>query len=407
MAVLAIRGGSKVREKEWPSWPIWDECEINSVADAINSGQWGRLAEESRCGDFEKAFAEYQDAEYGVAVTSGTAALTVALKAVGIDFGDEVIVPPYTFIASATSVLQNNAIPIFVDVDIETRNLDPDAAEAAITDRTAAIMPVHFSGRACDMDRFQEIADKYGLAIVEDAAHCWGAMWNDRKLGAVGDVGGVSFQSSKHITCGEGGIILTNDKEIAAKAYSYHHIGRIPGRPFYEHHYCGWNFRMNEVSAAMLLCQLERLDEQTQTRHENGLYLDEKLKDIDGLDPLRRDPFMTRISRHAFAVHYDEQIVGVPREKFAEALSAEGIPNGSGYPHPLYRNPLFAQKRFGRITEILDYPDYGDMYLENSERLCNELIWLPQQLLLAGREDMDDIVEAFHKVADNLAELEV
>ncbi len=405
MAKLAINGGAKVRTKPWPSWPIWDEREIEALEATVRSGHWGRLYEDSQVEEFEKAFAEYQDAKFGIAVTSGTAALTVALKAVGVDIGDEVIVPPYTFIASATSVLQNNAVPIFVDVELETRNIDPDAIEAAITPRTTAIMPVHFSGRACDMERINDIAARHDLMVVEDAAHCWGAMWNDRKLGAVGDIGGVSFQESKHMTAGEGGIILTNDEELAAKAFSYHHIGRIPGRPFYEHHYCGWNFRMTEFDAAVLMCQLGRVEQQTQRRHENGLYLDEQLGRIAGLTPLRRDPYMTRIARHSFAALYDEEIFGVPIEKFREAVSAEGVGCGGGYPHPLYKNPLFAEKRFGRITEMIEYPDYGDMYLPNSERLCQELISFGQVYLLGTREDMDDIVRAVEKVKQNVDEL--
>ncbi len=405
MAVLAINGGDKVRTKGWPSWPIWDEREIKAVEDTVRSGRWGRIGENTQTEKFEQVFAEYQDAKYGIAVTSGTAALTIALKAVGVDIGDEVIVPPYTFIASATSILQNNAVPIFVDIELETRNIDPDAIEAAITPRTTAIMPVHFSGRACDMERILEIAKRHDLAIVEDAAHCWGATWNDRKLGAVGDIGGISFQASKHLNCGEGGIILTNDEELAAKAFSFHHIGRLPGRPFYEHHFIGWNFRITEFQSAVLLAQFERLEDQTQRRHENGLYLDEKLDQIDGLRALRRDPFMTRIARHAFCLLYDEETVGVPREKFMAAVSAEGVGCGGGYPHPLYKNPLFTEKRFGRITEMVEYPDYADMYLPNCEKICDIVVWLGQTMLLGTREDMDDIVAAFEKVAENVDEL--
>ena len=405
MAVLAINGGEKVRTKGWPSWPIWDEREIKAVEDTVRSGRWGRIGENTQTEKFEQVFAEYQDAKYGIAVTSGTAALTIALKAVGVDIGDEVIVPPYTFIASATSILQNNAVPIFVDIELETRNIDPDAIEAAITPRTTAIMPVHFSGRACDMERILEIAKRHDLAIVEDAAHCWGATWNDRKLGAVGDIGGISFQASKHLNCGEGGIILTNDEELAAKAFSFHHIGRLPGRPFYEHHFIGWNFRITEFQSAVLLAQFERLEDQTQRRHENGLYLDEKLDQIDGLRALRRDPFMTRIARHAFCLLYDEETVGVPREKFMAAVSAEGVGCGGGYPHPLYKNPLFTEKRFGRITEMVEYPDYADMYLPNCEKICDIVVWLGQTMLLGTREDMDDIVAAFEKVAENVDEL--
>ncbi len=366
MAKLAINGGEKVRTAPWPSWPIWDECEINAVTDVIRSGQWGRLAETSRCREFEEAFAAYQDAKYGIAVTNGTVALEIALCAAGVDVGDEVIVPSYTFVASATCVLANKAVPVFVDVDVETQNLYPEVVEAAITPRTKAIVPVHFAGRACDMERLLAIAEKHKLVIVEDACHSWGAMWNDRKLGAVGDCGGVSFQASKHITAGEGGIILTNDEELAARAFSLHHIGRIPNRPFYEHHNAGWNARMNELSAAVLLCQLARLDDQTQRRHENGLYLDDKLSGIDGVTPLRRDPYMTRISRHVYAVNYDEAVVGVPRSRFMEAVTAEGIGVSGGYPHPLYKNPLFAEKRFGRISEMVEYPDYAGMHLPDA-----------------------------------------
>jgi len=405
MAKLAINGGEQVRTKPWPSWPIWDERDVKAMEDTVRSGRWGRLGENTQAEKFENVFAEYQDAKYGVAVTSGTAALTIALKAAGVDIGDEVIVPPYTFVASASSVLQNNAIPIFEDVELETRNLDPDAIEAAITPRTTAVMPVHFSGRACDMERILAIAEKHGLAVVEDAAHCWGATWNDRKLGAVGDIGGISFQASKHLNCGEGGIILTNDEELAAKAFSYHHIGRIPGRPFYEHHFIGWNFRITEFQAAILLTQFERLEEQTQRRHENGLYLDEQLGQIEGLTPLRRDPYMTRIARHSPCMLYDEATVGVPIGKFQDAVRAEGVGCGGGYPHPLYRNPLFTGKQFGRITEMVDFPDYADMYLPNSERLCQELISFPQTHLLGTREDMADIVAAVAKVAENTDEL--
>ncbi len=404
MAKLAVNGGDKVRTKPWPSWPVWDEREIEALEDVVRSGHWGRLSGQ-RCAQLEDAFAAYQDAKYGVAVTSGTAALTVALKAAGVDIGDEVLVPAYTFVASATSVLQNNAVPVFVDCDLDTRNMDPDVLEDAITERTTAIMPVHFSGRACDMERILEIAKRHGLAVVEDACHCWGATWNDRKLGAVGDIGGVSFQASKHMTAGEGGMVLTNDEELAARAFSYHHIGRIAGRPFYEHHYCGWNFRMTEFDAAVLLVQLERVEEQTQTRHDNGLYLDEQLGAIEGLTPLRLDPYMTRIPRHCFAVHYNEEVFGMPRERFMEAVSAEGVGCGGGYPHPLYKNPLFTEKRFGRITEMIEFPDYADMNLPNSERLCKELVNLSQTYLLGTREDMDDIVRAFEKVRDNIGEL--
>jgi len=407
MPELAINGGEKIRTKPWPRWPVWDEREIKALEEVVRSGHWGRLYEASKVEQFEKAFAAYQDAEFGIAVTSGTAALTIGLKAAGIDVGDEVIVPGYTFIATATCVLQNNAVPIFVDVELDTINIDPAAIEAAITARTRAIIPVHWNGRAADMDRILDIANRNNLVVLEDACHGWGATWKDRKVGAIGDLGAVSFQASKHITAGEGGIVLTNDEELAAKAFSYHHIGRIPGRPFYEHHFVGWNFRMTEFDAAVLLVQLERLEEQAQRREENASLLDEQLGQIQGVRPLRREPYMTRISWHSYSFLYDEQAFGgVPRAKFLQALGAEGIPAGGGYSHPLYKNPLFTERRFGRIAELVDFPDYRAVCCPNCERLCHEKVSISQQCLLGTREDMRDIVRAIEKLSKHLDELQ-
>lgn len=406
MARLAVNGGDKVRTKPWPRWPVWDEREIKALEEVVRSGRWGRLYEGSRVEEFEKSFSVYQDAKFGIAVTSGTAALTIALKAAGVDVGDEVIVPGYTFIATATCALQNNAVPIFVDVELDTINIDPVAIEAAITPRTRAVIPVHWNGRAADMDRILDIAKRHNLVVVEDACHGWGATWKGRKLGAIGDLGAVSFQASKHITAGEGGIVLTNDEGLAAKCFSYHHIGRIAGRPFYEHHLVGWNFRMTEFDAAVLLVQLERLEEQTQRREENAKFLSEQLSGIDGIGLLRRESYMTRISWHGFGFLYDaEAFGGVPRSKFLATLNAEGIPAGGGYSHPLYKNPLFTERRFGRIAEFVDFPDYRAVHCPNCERLCRECVSIDQRCLLGTIDDMCDIVRAMEKIRENLDEL--
>ena len=406
MARLAVNGGDKVRTEPWPRWPVWDEREIKALEEVVRSGRWGRLYEGSRVEEFEKSFSVYQDAKFGIAVTSGTAALTIALKAAGVDVGDEVIVPGYTFIATATCALQNNAVPIFVDVELDTINIDPVAIEAAITPRTRAVIPVHWNGRAADMDRILDIAKRHNLVVVEDACHGWGATWKGRKLGAIGDLGAVSFQASKHITAGEGGIVLTNDEGLAAKCFSYHHIGRIAGRPFYEHHLVGWNFRMTEFDAAVLLVQLERLEEQTQRREENAKFLSEQLSGIDGIGLLRRESYMTRISWHGFGFLYDaEAFGGVPRSKFLATLNAEGIPAGGGYSHPLYKNPLFTERRLGRIAEFVDFPDYRAVHCPNCERLCRECVYIDQRCLLGTIDDMCDIVRAMEKIRENLDEL--
>ena len=406
MPKLAISGGERARTKPWPPWPVWDDREIKALEETVRSGRWGRMYDGSRVAELEQKFAAYQDAKFGVAVTSGTAALTIALKAAGIDVGDEVIVPGYTFIATATCVLQNNAVPVFVDVQFQTLNIDPDAIEAAITPRTRAIVPVHWCGHAADMARILDIATRHSLVVVEDACHGWGATWNERKVGAIGHMGGVSFQASKHITAGEGGIVLTNDEDLAAKAYSYHHIGRLPGRPFYEHHLVGWNFRMTEFDAAVLLVQLERLEEQTQRREDNANFLREQLTGIDGIQLVRREPYMTRISWHTFGMLYDaDAFAGVPRDRFMAALRAEGIPASGGYTHPLYRNPLFTERRFGRIADHVQFPDYASICLPNCERLCQERVALPQYCLLGTTEDMLDIARAIEKLRGNIEEL--
>ena len=402
MTRLAYHGGTPIRTAPWPSWPIRDEREIKALDDVARSGQWGRLCENSRVAEFEKKFAAYQDAQFGIAVTNGTAALTIALKAAGIDIGDEVIVPGYTFIATASCAVQNNAVPVFVDVEFDTLNIDPAAIEAAITPRTRAIIPVHWAGRAADMDRILAVASKHELAVIEDACHGWGASWKNRKLGAIGDLGGVSFQSSKHITAGEGGIILTDDEELAAKCFSYHHIGRIAGRPFYEHHRIGWNARMTEFQAAVLLVQLERLEEQAARREANAVFLSHQLAGIDGISLPRREPFMTRIAWHEFRLLYDEAAFGgVPRDAFVASLKAEGIPAGRGYSHPLYKNPVFAEQRFGRLAEHVQFPDYARMHLPNCERICRDSVTISQLCLLGTREDMLDIARAVRKIKNN------
>ncbi|MSS72373.1 MAG: DegT/DnrJ/EryC1/StrS family aminotransferase [Candidatus Latescibacteria bacterium] len=404
---LAALGGRPVRTRPWPEWPVYDERELNALKEVLESRKWCRMYGQ-KVEQFEEAFARYQDARYGIAVANGTAALEIALKAAGIEAGDEVIVPAYTFIATATAPLQLSAIPIFVDIDPDTGNIDPSAVEAAITGRTRAVVPVHFGGRAADMDRILEIAQRHGLTVIEDACHGWGSTWKGRKLGAIGLAGGVSFQQSKNITAGEGGIILTNDEEMAGKCYSLQTIGRVAGRPFYEHHLAGWNYRMTEWQGALLLVQLERLEAQTQTRWDNARFLDEQLKAFPCVRLLRQDPWVTRSSVHVYMARYGEAAMeGIPRDRFLKALNAEGVPAGSGYPHPLYRNPLFTEMHFGRkghpyTCAFYGKPvDYAGCDCPAAERFCRENISIFQNVLLGDREDMQDIVRAVEKVWEN------
>ena len=408
MSKLAINGGPKVREGSWPGWPIWDESDCQAVVDVVRSGQWWSVGG-TKVKEFENKFAEYQDAKHGVCVPNGTIALIVALQAAGVKPGDEVIVTPYTFIASASSIVQANAIPIFADIDPETMNISPAAIEAAITDKTSAIMAVHIGGMPADMDAIMDIARKHNLKVIEDAAQAHGARWRGKGVGSIGDAGAFSFQASKNLTAGEGGIVTTRDQKIGDCAWSIHNVGRVKGGEWYEHPVMGCNYRMTEFQAAILLNQLKKLDSETARRNENGLYLAEKLSKIDGIEPQKRDERVTTHAYHLFISRYlAEEKTGVPREKFIKAMAAEGIGLSTGY-LPLYRSGMLEMDAkacplgcgfYGKTV------DYANLCLPNCEKLCDsEALWLTQTILLGTRKDMDDIANAFEKVMDNIAEL--
>jgi len=410
MSKLAINGGPKVREGSWPSWPIWDDSDCQAVVDVVRSGQWWSVGG-TKVKEFEETFAKYQDAAHGICVPNGTIALIVALQAAGIKAGDEVIVSPYTFIASASSIVQANAIPIFADIDPETMNISPAAVEAAITDKTAAIMAVHIAGMPADMDAIMEIARKYNLKVIEDAAQAHGARWRGKGVGSIGDAGTFSFQASKNLTSGEGGIITTCDQQIGDMAWSIHNVGRVKGGEWYEHPVMGCNYRMTEFQAAILLNQLKKLDAETARRNENGLYLAERLSKIDGIKPQKRDDRVTTHAYHLFITRYlAEEKTGVPRDVFMKAMAAEGIPLSVGY-LPLYRSGMFELDQnscplgcgfYGKTV------DYADLRLPNCEKLCDsEAMWLTQAVFLGSRKDMDDIADAFEKVMDNINEIKV
>ncbi|HDD64577.1 MAG TPA: DegT/DnrJ/EryC1/StrS family aminotransferase [Firmicutes bacterium] len=409
MGKLAINGGEPVRKKPWPKWPVFGEEERKNLLSVFESGKWW-YGEKVR--EFEEKFASFQDARYGVSCTNGTAALEIGLLACGIGAGDEVIVPPYTFVATATSVLKVNGIPVFADIEIETANLDPSDVERKITEKTKAIMPVHFAGLPCDMDILNSIAKKYNLKIIEDACHSWGSKWKGKGTGALGDCGAFSFQMSKNITSGEGGILLTDNEEIAEIARSYSNCGRKAGRPWYEHHIAGENLRMTEFQAAILLGQLTRLEEQTVKREENAEILNNNLKDFPGIEIVgKKDERVTRRSYHLYVFRFIEEEWGITREKFIEALSAEGIPVSCGYPFPLYKNPLFQKKGKGPEYCPLSCPyygkeiDYSSVSCPNAEKMCKQAVWIHHPVLLAEKEDMKDIINGIEKIWENREEL--
>ena len=407
---LAIAGGKPVRTKPFPvKWPVIGKEERRNLLGVFDSGKWWYGEKVAK---FERKYAAFQNAKYGVSCTNGTVALEIALLACGIGAGDEVIVPPYTFMATASAVLKVNAIPVFADIDLNTGNLDPKAAAKAITAKTKAIMPVHFAGLPVDMDAFKALARKHKLRLIEDACHSWGSQWKGKGTGAIGDCGVFSFQMSKNITSGEGGILLTDNEEIADAARSYSNCGRGKGKAFYEHYLLGSNLRMTELQAAILLGQLTRLKEQTIKRQKNAVLLDKGLKNIPGIALLRNDPRVTRRSYHIYIFRFVTEVWGgVSREIFLKALQAEGIPVGAGYPIPLYKNPLFQKSGKGPRYCPLSCPYYGKkidytrVSCPNSERICKEACWIGQRNLLAEPSDMQDVITAVAKIWEHGNEL--
>lgn len=405
MSKLAINGGEPVRKKPFPTWPVWDEREERALLEVLQSGQWGSLHEDSKVAQFERAFARAHDAQFGRCVPNGTLALEVALRALGIGYHDEVIVPPYTFLATATACLMVGAIPVFVDIDPDTYNIDPTKIEAAITPRTKAIIPVHIGGCPADLNQILEIAHRYGLRVIEDACQAVGASWKGRRVGAIGDLGCFSFQSSKNITAGEGGVILTNDEELAERCWSIRNCGRTRHGAWYAHQLLGGNYRMTEWQAAVLLAQLTRLEELAHKREENARYLAAKLAAIEGIAPQKRDPWVTQHAYHLFIFRYDASAFdGLPRERFLSALKAEGIPCSPGY-IPLYRLPAI-RDGVSNLKKALGEPVADLPVCPVTEKACDtEGVWLSQNMLLGTREDMDDIAAAILKVKKNAKSL--
>ena len=347
---------------------------------------------------------------FAVTATNGTTAIEMALRALGVVEGDEVIVPPYSFIATASAVVLVGAVPVFADIQPKSLCLDPDDVERKITPRTKAIIPVHVAGYVADMDRLKVIAKKYKLAVLEDAAHSWGSLWKGKGTGTLGNGGTFSFQISKNITCGEGGVIVTNDEALADLCRSYTNCGRRKGAAWYDHDYLGSNLRMTEFQAAILLAQLGRLEKQMARRIANAENLDRALNDMPGIRLLAAEPRMTRRSYHMYIFRVDEATLGGSRDRFVEALNAEGVPASKGWYQGLYANGVFLNANRGPahgITAPLFGKglDYSKVHCPVCEQVCRDAVWIPQNVLLAGKKDFRVVASAIEKVVSHIAEL--
>ncbi|MDE2855647.1 MAG: DegT/DnrJ/EryC1/StrS family aminotransferase [Chloroflexota bacterium] len=407
MPTLAIQGGKPAKTKPFPAWPIYDEREREALNEVLESRVWWRTPGTKTLA-FEREFAAYHQAKHGIAVTNGTHALEVSLAALGIGPGDEVIVPNATFVATASAVLFAGALPVLVDVSADSYCIDPELAEAAITENTKAIIAVHMGGRPADLDQLTAVAQKHGVALLEDAAHAHGSEWRGRKVGTFGIGGTFSFQASKTMTAGEGGMIISNDDDFEGLARSTHDCGRLPGKWFYDHFIYGSNYRLSEWQGAVLLAQLTRLDEQTARRHQNGRLLDGALSEIPGVTPQSHDRRITRNGHYAYIFHYDKRaFAGVDTDRFVAALEAEGIPTQAPYP-PLHALDVFTSGAYrSRLSgaQAGAPHDFLKQPFPNSQLEAWESVWITQNALLGDEEDMREIAAAIRKIAENARDL--
>ncbi len=403
----AILGGAKTHPEPFPSWPVFDQTEERAVLDTLRSGKWYRGTGQT-VEQFQRAYAELTGARFCLAVANGTSALLTSLSALDVEPGDEVLVPPYTFIATVNAVLQHRALPVFVDTDAQTFQMDARKIEAAISPRTRAIIPVHLGGSACDLDTILPIAARRGIPVLEDACQAHLAEWRGRKVGTYGKAGCFSFQASKNLNSGEGGAILCNDEDFFERCYTFHNNGtglqrRIPN---FSYNSTGANLRMPEFQAALLIAQMTRIEAQAATRTANAKYLTSMLNQIPGIAAARMYDGCTRNAYHLYMFRYDQShFAGLPRAAFLKALAAEGVPASGGY-RPLNAEPFMKEALSARgYKRLFPAKTLSEWHQRNrcpvNDRLCEEAVWLTQTILLAPRRSMELIADAVRKIQVN------
>jgi perosamine synthetase len=405
----AILGGAKTHPQPFPSWPVFDQIEERALLETLRSGKWYR-GNGQRVKAFEQAYTQLTGARFCLATANGTSALFTCLNAAGVEPGDEVLVPPYTFVATVNVVLRQHALPVFVDTDPETFQMEARKIEAAITPRTRALIPVHLGGNACDLDAILPIAARHGIPLIEDACQAHLSEWHGRHVGTYGQAGCFSFQASKNLNSGEGGAILSNDEDFHERCYAFHNNGTGLKRsmPGFTYSSTGANFRMTEFQAALLLAQMTRIQAQAKTRTENAAYLTSVLKEIPGIAPARMYGGCTRNAYHLYMFRYDKsRFAELPRAAFLKALAAEGVPASGGYT-PLNTQPFLKaaidSRGYRKLfpAEVLAGWEERNRCPAN-DRLCEEAVWFTQTMLLAPRSSMDRIADAIRKIQRNAA----
>lgn len=422
---LAILGGPPVRTVPYPAWPVWDQRDVEAVTAVIESGRWGGAPYPGpQTIAFAQKFAALQGGGFAVPMANGTVTLEVALRVANIGWGDEVIVPAYTFQATAAAPMAAGAIPVLVDIDPETYCISPAAIEAAITAKTRAIIPVHLGAQMADMDAIMAIAARHDLLVIEDCAHAHGAQWQGQGAGTIGHFGSFSLQSSKLLTTGEGGVLLCRTADLADRAASLINCGRptsaltpppAPPRPQTLPQMLqalaqlghsepvltlGTNYRLTEIQAALGLVALERFADQMTQRAAMMAELEAQLREVPGIRLLTRQPYHTRRAGYRYIFAIAPKVFGASHQAVCTALYLEGIPCGPGYP-AMHRYDLF-QPQLSRLPVPSAFPEYFDfksMHFPEAERASErEAIWLDEAVLRAGPAGIADVVQAIAKI---------
>ena len=408
----ALLGGPKAHPDRFPQWPVYDSTEEQALIDVLRSNNWGRL-DGKVTAKFEEQYAKMMDAKYSLAVSGGTTALYTMLGVLNTGPGDEVIMPVYTFVATYNVVVLNYALPILVDTDIESFQIDTQKMEKAITKQTKVLMPVHMGGIPANLDKIMEIAQKHKLPVIEDACQAPWSEWRGKRVGSYGIGGAFSFQSTKNLNCAEGGAITSNDEDFIKTCYRFHNQGQGPASATYGtgEGTRGTNGRLTEFQANLLLAQLTRFEAQSTKRTQNAAYLSKLLREIPGIYPAKHYDGVTNVSYHLYMLRYDKShFAGMSRQRFMEALRAEGISSSVGYGHlntDAYVTGLAKNEHYLKI--------YGEKTMkqwiernhcpQNDKLTGEESLWLFQSMLLGTTRDMEQIAEAVRKIQKNANEL--
>jgi len=408
----ALLGGPRAFTGRFTSWPVYDSTEEQALIDVLRSSRWGRL-DGNVTAKFEEEYAKMMGAGHSLATTNGTNALYTMLGALGIGPGDEVIIPVYTFVATYNVVVLNYALPILVDTDIETFQIDTQKMEQAITRETKALMPVHMGGIPADIDKIMAIGQRHNIPVIEDACQAPGSEWRGKKVGNYGIGGAFSFQSSKNLNCAEGGAIITNNSDFHKACFSFHHQGQTDATAGFGtgEGTRGTNARMTEFQSNILLAQMTRFDQQSEIRNRNAIYLSKLLDEIPGIYPAKLYDGTTFTSYHLYMFRYDSShFGGMSRSRFQQALRAEGVNSYVGYGHlnrDAYVTGLAKNRHYLKI--------YGERTMnewiernhcpQNDKLTSEQSLWLFQYMLLGTTRDMDQVAEAIRKIQRHSREL--